>query len=187
MYKQKLFLLVIIIISYWFFYFTLAQSTAQGIISLKITWLGIRHGTPENFPIWTITASPSDQEISWHFTDYFRVEDIQWYATWHYTTIQCDGIYGPSNTKLTWIEIKAGNTNPELIMGLTWPNVQINTLLANYTNILEPVTYIYKETNTNHAWIVNKYGDKPRLKILIPPAAPAGIYSGTIVFSFYMN
>jgi len=158
----------------------------EWIISLEITGLGIRHGTPENFSFWTVAASLSDQYISGQFTEPFWVEDIEWYITGHYTTIQCAGVYGPNHV-LTWVEFMAGNTTPELLMWLTWTNVYINPLLSTYTNIIEPVTYIYKETNINNAWLVNKYWDKPRLKILIPPAAPSGVYSGTIIFSFYME
>jgi len=156
-------------------------------ITLEITGIGLRHGTPTNANLWTLSGSLSDQHISWQFIEPFWVEDLQWYITGYYTTIQCDGVYNQNGYKLTWVELKAGNPAPELIWGMIWPNVKISSILSNYTNITEPITYIYKETNINHLWTVNKYGDKPRLKILIPPAAPAGIYSGTIVFSFYMN
>jgi len=134
-----------------------------------------------------VMSSPTDQVVSGQFTEHFRIEDIEGYMTGHYTTIQCDGIYGPSNTRLTGIELKAGNTDPELIMGLTGPNVKINSNLITYQNIIEPITYLYKETNSNHMGIVNKYGDKPWIKLLIPTSTPPGTYSGTIVFSFYMQ
>lgn len=162
-------------------------STEAWMISLEIIGLGVRHWTPENFQINTVYSSPSEQYIEQQFTENFWVEDLQWYATGYYTTIQCDGIYGPLNTKLTWIELKAGDSDPELIAWLTWPNVAINSALSSYMNIVEPVTYIYKNNGANNIGLVNKYGDKPRLKITIPPTAQPGIYSGTIVFSFYMN
>lgn len=184
--KQKLLIWVIISLIFWCMYFTYAQ-VYEWDITLRITWLGIRHGTPENLSLWTITSSPGDQYISGHFTQPFWVEDIEGYMTGHYTTIQCAGVYGPNNTILTWVELMAGDTEPELLMGMTGTNVFINPMLHTYTSITEPVTYIYKTTDTNNIWIVNKYGDKPWLKILIPPTSPAGIYSGTIVFSFYMN
>lgn len=162
-------------------------TTDQWILSLEITWLGIRHGTPDNVNLWTLTASSSDQEFSGQFNDYFRVEDIEGYITGHYTTIQCDGVYGPLWTKLTWIYLKAWNTTPELIQWLTGNHVLINPLLSDYASILNPITYIYKETHNDNAWLANRYGDKPRLKILIPGGTPPGTYSGTIVFSFYME
>lgn len=185
--KQNIFFLIIgilLVILSSFLYYTYA---AQGVITFEITWVGLRHGTPENFPISTVTSSPSDQEISGQFTQSFRVEDIEGYATGHYTTIQCAGIRGPYDTVLTWVELMAGNPVPELLMWTTGPNVSINPSLTTYTNIIEPITYIYKDTNLNNIWIVNKYGDKPWIKILIPAGTPPGTYSGTIVFSFYME
>ncbi len=184
---KKIFLLLCIFVFSTFSYIVLAQNINQWDVTMRITWLGIRHGTPENFPIWVVSASPTDQEVSWQFIEPFWVEDIQGYITGHYTTIQCDGIYGPAMTKLTWIELKAGTMTPELLMGTTWPNVAINPALSIYQNITEPITYIYKDTDITNAGIVNKYGDKPWIKILIPTATPPGVYSGTIVFSFYME
>lgn len=183
--KQYMFLLV-----GWIFLCLIVSgiyrvNAAEADITLKITGLGVRHGTPENLPIWMVMALPTDQEISGQFTENFRVEDLLWSIVGHYTTIQCDGIYGPYWTKLTWIELKAGNILPQLLMGMTGPNVYINPDLSHYINITEPVTYFYKETETNQLGIINKYGDKPWIKILIPSSAPPGIYSGTIVFSFY--
>jgi hypothetical protein len=184
---KKIILWILLLFVSWFIYSVLAQTIEQGSLTLQIQGLGIRHGTPENFTLWTITSSLGNQYISGHFADHFRVEDIEGYITGHYTTIQCAGVYGPYNYILTWIELMAGNTTPELIMGYTWPNVYINSALNTYTSIIEPITYIYKSTNISNASLVNRYGDKPWLKILIPPTAPAGIYSGTIVFSFYME
>jgi len=182
---KKIFFWISLAVVLWCIYSVFAQGE-QWIVSLEIIGRGIRHGTPENFTLWTITSSPGDQYISGHFTDPFRVEDIEGYITGHYTTIQCDGVYGPYDYVLTGVELMAENSDPELLMWLTGPNVSINSALTTYTSIIEPITYIYKTTNTNNVWIVNRYGDKPWLKILIPPTAPAGVYSGTIVFSFYM-
>ncbi|EKD25362.1 MAG: hypothetical protein ACD_80C00079G0005 [uncultured bacterium (gcode 4)] len=154
-------------------------------VSLQIKWMGIRHGTPDNVNLWLLTASGNDQEINGQFSGYFWVEDIEGYITGHYTTIQCEGVYGPLWNKLTWVYLKAGNINPERILWLTG-NVLIAPSFADYTSILSPMTYIYKPTALGNAWIVNKYWDKPWLKIVVPGGTPPGTYSGTIVFSFYM-
>ncbi len=175
---------VLFLLASWFIYDIYA---AEAILSLEVTGLGIRHGTPENLSLWTITSSLNDQYINSQFTEPFWIEDLQWYITGHYTTIQCDGVYHQNGYKLTWVELMAGNITPELIMWITSPNVKINTTLLNYTNIINPITYLYKETNISNLGIVNKYWDKPRLKISIPSTTPPGIYSGTIVFSFYME
>lgn len=160
-------------------------NAADADITLQVVGLGIRHWTPDNLAIWTVMMSPNDQEIDQQFTTGFRVEDLEWLITGHYTTIQCEGVYGPNMTILTWIELKAGSATPSLLMGTTGNNVYINPDLSQYINITDPITYFYKETNPNNKGLLNKYGDKPWIKILIPSSAPAGVYSGTIVFSFY--
>jgi hypothetical protein len=165
-------------------YFVLAASD-QWIVTLQIVWLGIRHGTPNNVNLWTPVTSSSTQEIVWQFDDNFRVEDLQGYITGHYTTIQCDGIYGPGGYKLTGVLLKAGNTTPTLLLWSTG-NVRISTGLYNYTSIINPMTYIYKSSDIINKWLTNRYGDMPRLKIIIPAFSPPGSYSGTIVFSMYM-
>lgn len=135
--------------------------------------------------MWIPTVSTSDQEISGQFDDFFWVEDLEWYITGHYTTIQCDGVYWSAGNILTGVYLKAGSTSPTLIQ---WApgNVLISTELYDYTSIITPVTYIYKPTGAGNAWLINRYGDIPRLKILIPGWTPPGTYSGTIVFSLYM-
>ncbi len=174
---------IVILLASWLLYYAHAD---QGMISLKIVWLGIRHGTPTNTNLWIFPTSGNDQEISGQFGwSGFWVEDLEGYITGHYTTIQCDGVYGSAGNRLTWIYLKAGNTSPILIQGLSG-NVHISSWLFTYTSILNPVTYIYKPTNLSNIWIVNRYWDSPRLKIIIPGWTPPGNYSGTIVFSFYM-
>ena len=164
-------------------YYTYA---ATWTISLEITGIGLRHGTPNNANLWVLSTSTTDQEFSGQFSDYFRVEDMEGYVTGHYTTIQCDGVYGPAGNKLTWVYLKAGNTSPTLLLG-TSGDVLISSGIYDYASILSPMTYIYKPTDTGNAWLVNRYWDKPRLKIVIPAYTPPGTYSGTIVFSFYMD
>ncbi|MFA7298354.1 MAG: hypothetical protein WC010_01790 [Candidatus Absconditabacterales bacterium] len=158
---------------------------ATAIVSLEVTGIGIRHGTPANVNLGTIIASPGDQEFSGQFSNYFRVDDMQGYITGYYTTIQCDGIYGSTGNKLTGVYLKAGNIIPEYIQGITGNHILINSILSTYTNILLPITYLYKETHIDNKGLINKYGDKPWIKIFIPGGTPPGSYSGTIVFSFY--
>jgi len=156
----------------------------QATVTFTIKGIGIRHGTPNNVNLWTPTTSSSDQEISWQFTDNFRIEDLQGYITGHYTTIQCDGIYGSAGNTLTGIYLKAGNSSPTLSWWITG-NVHISTELTNYVSILTPVTYLYKPTDIINQSLINTYGDNPWLKIIIPGETPPGTYSGTIVFSLY--
>ena len=165
-------------------YFVQAAQWAEWTVSLEITGIWTRHGTPDNANLWVLTTATTNQEFSGQFTGYFWVEDMQGDITGHYTTIQCDGIYGPGWYILTWIYLKAGNNTPTLIQWITG-NVLIASELYDYTNILNPMTYIYEPTDISNAWLPNRYWDKPRFKIIIPAYAPPGIYSGTIVFSYY--
>jgi len=167
------------------FYFVFAW-IEQWTLSLEIIGVGIRHGTPSNVNLWVYGTSSNDQEISGQFSDYFWVEDLEWYVTGHYTTIQCDGVYGSAGNRLTWVYLKAGSTSPILILWATW-NVLISSGIYDYVSILNPITYIYKPTEASGNWVINKYWDKPRFKIFIPGGTPAGHYSGTIIFSLYMN
>ena len=184
--KQKIHLLfwIVLVVLVMFFGFIYFVEAEQWLLQLEITSIGIRHGTPNNANLWALSTSTSDQEFSWQFSDYFWIEDLQWDITGHYTTIQCDGVYGPVGNKLTWVYLKAGNTTPTLIQWLTW-NVLIATGLYDYASILNPMTYIYEPTDIQNAWLANRYWDRPRLKIVIPAYAPPWSYSGTIVFSFY--
>ena len=162
-------------------YYTYA---ATATITLEVKGVGLRHGTPDNINLWTPTTSSTDQEITGQFSGNFWIEDLQWDITGHYTTIQCDGIYGSEGNKLTGIYLKAGNVTPTYIGWITG-NVFISNELTNYASILNPVTYIYKPTAIANAWLWNTYGDNPWLKIIIPGWTPPGTYSGTIVFSLY--
>ena len=167
-------------------YFVFAWTwTIYWTVSLQINGVGLRHGTPNNVNLWTPNTSPNDQEIVWQFDDNFWVEDLEWYITGHYTTIQCDGVYGSAGNKLTGVYLKVGNSNPTLLMWGTG-NVHIATELNDYVSILNPITYIYKPTAIDNEWAINRYWDRPRLKIIIPGWTPPGNYSGTIVFNLYM-
>ncbi len=159
-----------------------ANPTAQ--LNLEIKGSGIRHGTPNNVNLGTPTTSSTDQEISGPFDGYFRVEDLQWDMTGHYTTIQCDGVYGSAGNRLTWVYLKAGTATPVRLLWVTG-NVHINPALQDYVSIITPVTYLYKPTDSAYIGYINKYWNIPRLKIFIPWWTPPGTYSGTIVFSLY--
>jgi len=163
-----------------------AAPEKSGILRLQLQWLWIRIWTPENFNVWTINYSSQEQEVTWRFNDYFRVEDLDSRMTGHYTTIQCDGLYATWWYSLTWIYLKYGNLNPTLIYGQTWV-VSISNFLSGYQSITNPITYIYKSTSWGNIWVVNRYGDKPYVKIIIPAYSNTWDYSGTITFSLYMN
>ncbi|MCF7834756.1 hypothetical protein K9M48_01735 [Candidatus Gracilibacteria bacterium] len=153
-------------------------------LNLEIKGIGIRHGTPTNLNLGTIQYSNQEQEITGKFIDYFWLEDRMGLSTGHYTTIQCNGLYGPTGSTITGIYMKAGNINPLRILGNTG-NVLIYNNLTGYQSIYNPLVYIYKATDNVNAGKANKYGDNPYIKIIIPPYTSPGTYNGTIVFSLY--
>ena len=89
---KRIFLLSILFVCVYIF---VALENVQ--INLEIKWIGIRHGTPTKLSLWTISYSDQPQEVNASFGDYFWIEDLMWLVTWHYTTIQCDGLIGPSS------------------------------------------------------------------------------------------
>lgn len=146
----------------------------------------MRHWTPDNLSLWNITYSNQEQEITWVFSDYFWIEDLMWIASWHYTTIQCDWLFGPNWSIITWIYIKAWNLSPVKISWNPW-NVLMSNDLLSYKSIYNPLVYIYKTTNNYNIWKANKYWDIPTIKIIVPPETIPGEYTWTITFSLYME
>lgn len=183
---KKIWICLGIVIFCTIFSVVFADIETQGKVSLQISGLGIRHGTPNDVHLGTLSTAPYDQEFSGQFTEPFWVEDLQGNITGHYTTIQCDGIYWPDGYIITWIYLKAGNIVPTLLQGVSG-HVYIYSAFSDYISILHPLTYMYKPTDVFNGGLTNKYGDMPRFKLIIPANAPAWSYSGTLTFSFYMD
>lgn len=181
--SKNIFLYACIIL---FFIFWLFVFGADIQLSFEIKWLWIRHWTPNNINLWTIQYSNQLQDITWKFSDYFWVEDLMWLKTWHYTTIQCDWLYGPTWSIITWIYFKVENVVPTKIMWKTW-EVYISDDLIDYKSIYEPLVYIYKINSVLNWWKANKYWDMPYVKVVIPPYTTPWTYNWTIIFSLYMN
>lgn len=178
-FNKKIILFFVLLI--WLSFFVL---WADLQLNLEIKWIWIRHWTPTNLNLWTIQYSNQEQEITWKFIDYFWLEDRMGLSTWHYTTIQCNWLYWPTWSTITWIYMKAWNINPLRILWNTW-NVLIYNNLTGYQSIYNPLVYIYKATDNVNAWKANKYWDNPYIKIIIPPYTSPWTYNWTIVFSLY--
>jgi hypothetical protein len=171
----------------WFFSVCFMSATERtSEITFEIKWIGIRHGTPDNLNLGTIQYSAQVQEITWKFAKYFWVEDLMWFKTGHYTTIQCNWLYGPTWAIITWIYLMAWSPVPERIFGVTW-NVLISSTLNSFQSIYSPLVYIYKPTNNSNFWLANRYGDEPIIKIVVPPNQIAGTYRWIIMFTLYMD
>jgi len=161
-------------------------SAPTGVLSLDIVWMWVRHWTPNNLNLWTVLYSNQEQEITWQFGSGFWVEDLIGMLTWHYTTIQCDWLHGPSWTSITWIYIKAWNINPTLVLWSTWW-VYIPNNLNIFQSIYKPLVYIYKSIGISQVWVINRYQDIPIIKVVVPAYTTAGTYNGIIAFTLYME
>jgi hypothetical protein len=168
------------------FFWWLYAITDTSEITLKIQWIWVRHGTPNNLNLTATWNASQDQEITWQFGNYFWIEDLLWLSTWHYVTIQCNGLHWPAGHIITWIYLEAWNVNPTKILWNNW-NVFISSNLSSYQSIYNPIVYIYKSTNNSNIWLVNKYGDIPIFKVVVPANTTAWTYNGTIIFTLYTN
>lgn len=175
-----------ILIFGFFVVFTFFQVKSSNFpLSLYVTPWEITYGISDTWlNFWSVTVSWAFQEIERQFEDYFWVQDLKAADSGYYTTVVSAGLVWPLMT-ITWIYMKADNINPELLLGVAW-NVFINTGLLNYKSISGSVTYIYRDNALNF-WKINKYGDKPWIKIVVPPFVSPWNYSWTIFFSLNEN
>ncbi len=151
-------------------------------ISIRIHWQWIIIWTPNNLDLWTIT-SWSIVEVS--FWDHFWIEDLRWSNTGHYTTMQCDGLYG--EWAAAWVVITG--------VQLSWANVErllwlendtlIYSNLVSWTDITSPQLYLYRNNNISNGWVWNKYWNKPSIRITVPDDVPVGTYKGKITYTLY--
>lgn len=152
-------------------------------VSISILAWQINYWSPMYLNLWQINLSQVEQNIQWQFSDYFWVSDLAGSDNWYNTNIWCDGLVWPNWIVLTWIFLMAWNNgSPELLNWNIW-NVKINSSFSGiyYSMFNWPVTYIYRDPWVNH-WIINKYWDKPWIRVVVPPYTQPWTYSGTIYF-----
>jgi hypothetical protein len=154
------------------------------IVSITIDPWQITYWAPASLSLWSIALSQTSQNKQWQFDDYFRVSDLAWSDSGYSTTIVSDWLIWPNwSIPLTWIYMMAGNAwGPELLLWLTW-DIRVNPAMSDsyYSIFSTPVTYIYRPEASNN-WKVNKYWDKPWIRIVVPPYTQPWMYSWTIYF-----
>lgn len=148
------------------------------IVNVRWQWLII--WTPANIQLGSFSNSKTVD-----FTDYFWIEDLRWYDSWHYTTIQwllywSDGniISGAS------VEFKTNSENIILIWGIQ-DDTDFNRNLVNYTDITDPKLLFYRNDKQNNIWYLNRYGFKPSVKVTLPSGAPSGPYKLKLTYTLY--
>ncbi|MFZ2151054.1 MAG: hypothetical protein WAZ12_02055 [Candidatus Absconditicoccaceae bacterium] len=177
-YGTKMFFILVVFLVVFSF-----ASASDVILSLIINPGQITYGAPSYLGLGQINISEIEQDKQAQFDDYFWVSDLVGSDSGYNTTVVSDGLIGPNGSAvLTGIYLMAGNSNPELLLG-TNGNVEINSVFSGdyYSIFNTPVTYIYRGETLNYGKI-NKYGDKPWIKIVIPAYTQPGMYSGTIYF-----
>lgn len=162
-----------------FVFFPVIVNANNSLVSVEVlsAWLII--WTPENLNIWSVSPW-NDKEVN--FTDYFWIEDLRWTNTGHYTTIQCDWLYGPSDAIITWVQLSWATV--DMIAGKP-NNTLIYSNLSSRTDVTEPKLYLYRNNNVSNNWAINRYWNKPAIKITVPSWVPAGSYKWKITYTLY--
>lgn len=171
-----------IIISFFSFLFIGVVISQNAQLSLDIQWQWLIIWTPSNLDLGTISAGST---IESNFLDYFWIEDLRWTNTGHYTTIQCDGLYGPdgaTSTVITGVELSGAVI--EKIWGKDNQTL-IYSNLSSRTDITSPQLYLYRNDSVSNNGAINKYWNKPSIKITVPTWTPAGTYKGKITYTLY--
>lgn len=153
------------------------------IVSIDILPWEITRWASSNLSLGQISLDDQNKELSWQFEDDFWINDLKWHDNGYNTMIVSDWLIWPNWNILTGIYLMAGNGNrPVLDRGVLW-DVRINDVFSgNYHSIYwDPVVYIYRPVWPNN-WKINKYKDRPWIKIVVPPYTSPWTYSGTIYF-----
>lgn len=175
--KYLIFILSVISV---FFAITFSADDALLKVELSGNWLII--WTPWNLNLGTVIPWNT---IEVNFSDYFWIEDLRWTSTGHYTTIQCDGLFGPNGstgTVITWVQMSWA-----LVELVAWVanNTLVYSNLTSWTDITEPQLYFYRNENTTNPGWVNRYGNKPAIKISVPSDISSWNYKWKITYTLY--
>lgn len=170
--------------SIFFLIFLSFVKASDVMVSITINPWQITYWAPSYLGLWQINISETEQNKQAQFEDYFWVSDLVWSDSWYSTTVVSDGLLWPDwSSTLTWIYLMAWNwSTPELLAWIPG-GVRINSVFSwEYYSIFDtPVTYIYRPETSNY-WKINKYWDKPWIKIVIPPYTQPWMYSWIIYF-----
>ena len=161
-----------------------ATSFADNTVSVQILWNWLVIGTPWSVNLWTINAW-SDRSYTFTWENFYWIRDLRWYYTWHYTTIQCDGLYQTNwSNIITWVRLHS----TQWILSWWLPNqTTINQALqdSNWLDITEPQLYFYRNDWWHSWWVTNLYIDYPTITISVPSGTPSWTYRWRITYTLY--
>ncbi len=140
--------------------------------------------------LWSILASTTTGTLSGQYGSIaFRVSDFKGSTGGYMTTIQSTALTGDigwivQTIAASNIYIKAWGT-PTLMAGQSNPNISFGAVINSetYTSLGSPVQYIQKDSLGTTWGIVSTYGDKPWIRIDVPPYQPATSYQATLTFT----
>jgi hypothetical protein len=159
------------------FVWVVLGTESQVSITLSARWLFV--WTPANLNLWSVSPGGT---VEVNFDDYFWVEDLRWTSTGHYTTIQCDGLYWSNNYIITGVQLSW--INVEMIAGIS-NSTLIYSNLNSRTDITQPQLYLYRNNSSSNNWVINRYGNKPSIRVFVPEYAPVGTYKWKITYTLY--
>lgn len=174
--------IIIALVLFFIALFTSVLFAQQSKIELEIKWQWLIIGTPNNLNLGSVNAWAI---IISSFLDYFWLEDLRGTSTGHYTTIQCDGLYWPNwsvTNVITWIQLSGA-----VIEKIAWADndTLIYSNLNTWTDITSPKLYLYRNNAVSNVWVINRYWNKPDIRISVPSWMPAGTYKGNITYTLY--
>lgn len=176
---KKYWLIVLSLLACFF-----STSFASNMVSVQIVWNWLVIGTPWAVHVWTLSAWNSwSYTFSW--PNFFWIRDLRWLSQWHYTTIQCDGLY-----RVWWDWVITGVMLKATAWQLSWwlaNQTKINAALQSWEwlDITEPVLYFYRNDGWHNSGVTNRYIDYPTITVNVPSWTPSGTYKWRITYTLY--
>ena len=124
-----------------------------------------------------------EQILEEEVPDYFWVNDPNWYNSGFHTTVSISD-FTWSNWTISALNVFMFASGVDLLSGMMNPRVTISSGLNSYLAIDGPVTYLQREDGYNSG-VTWKYGNKPWLKIVVPPYQAPWSYKAVITYTLY--
>ena len=164
------------------------QKTADVLLTID-SWhvtIGIEGtATLTGIDLWHMNPSFVDQDMSGTFGQDFWVEDLKWWQTGYYTTVQA--------SDLTWVHegtnyiIPASNVKfkSNTYSLLAWTGN--DALKNNLDSVISGAQTYFDRHGANQGTpgLLWKYGDKPTITVTVPANTPSAEYKGIITYTLY--
>lgn len=163
---------------------TYVFANVSSLVSVQVSgnWLVI--GTPWAVNLWTF-APWEMKTYTFSWANFFWIRDLRWLSQWHYTTIQCDGLY-----RVWWGWVITGVMLKTTAWELSWwlaNQTKINLALQQWEwlDITEPKLYFYRNDGWHNGGVTNRYIDYPTITVYVPSWTPSWTYKWRITYTLY--